>query len=139
MTTFVESFIGGKEQGACVSAYVGAEEVVNLWGGFIDRDKSIAWNSSTITNIFSAAKSVYAFVVHLLVDDGVLNLDSPVCRYWHGFESNGKEDITVRQLLSHKADLLYFDHAPDGLADSLAEVTYDLPVLQASAKQTVAG
>ena len=43
-----------------------------------------------------------------LVEQGKLALDAPVARYWAAFGENGKEAITVRELLTHYSGL-----APD--------------------------
>jgi CubicO group peptidase (beta-lactamase class C family) len=42
----------------------------------------------------------------LLVDRGALMLDEPVARHWPEFGASGKEEVTVRQLLSHQAGLV---------------------------------
>jgi CubicO group peptidase (beta-lactamase class C family) len=46
---------------------------------------------------------------HLLVERGKLDLDSPVDRYWPEFAVNGKEQVSVRQLLSHLGGLAAID------------------------------
>ncbi len=40
-----------------------------------------------------------------LVDQGRLQLDAPVNRYWPAFKDHGKDRITVRQLLTHYSGL----------------------------------
>ncbi|MNZ89843.1 beta-lactamase/D-alanine carboxypeptidase [compost metagenome] len=54
-----------------------------------------------------------------LVGEGRLQLDAPVARYWPEFAAAGKQDITVRQLLSHRAGLpaLRGMLAPEALYD----------------------
>ena len=39
------------------------------------------------------------------MEEGKLELDGPVARYWPEFAAAGKESITLRQLLSHRAGL----------------------------------
>ena len=55
--------------------------------------------------VFSATKGVAATVVHRLVDRGLLDYDTPVAEYWPEFGANGKSDITVRDVLRHRAGL----------------------------------
>jgi CubicO group peptidase (beta-lactamase class C family) len=43
------------------------------------------------------------------VQDGVLDLDAKVCRYWPEFAAHGKEEITLRQLLAHQAGMVATD------------------------------
>ena len=59
-----------------------------------------------LTCVFSCTKGLGALVVALLVQDGVLNPNAPVASYWPQFAAQGKERITVAQLLSHQAGLL---------------------------------
>ncbi|MFJ6453984.1 serine hydrolase domain-containing protein [Paenarthrobacter sp. NPDC091669] len=59
----------------------------------------------SVTGVFSVSKGVAALVIATLIDDGRLELDAPVARYWPEFSVAGKSAITVRQLLSHQAGL----------------------------------
>src|SRR5438093_7575309 len=43
--------------------------------------------------------------MHRLVDQGLLDLDAPVAKYWPEFAQAGKEALPVRYLLSHQAGL----------------------------------
>jgi CubicO group peptidase (beta-lactamase class C family) len=45
----------------------------------------------------------------ILVDRGLLDLDEPVARYWPAFGQNGKEDIPVRLVLSHRSGVAALD------------------------------
>ncbi len=55
--------------------------------------------------MWSTTKGVVALAVHLLADRGRLDLEAPVAEYWPEFAAAGKQDITVRQLLCHRAGL----------------------------------
>jgi CubicO group peptidase (beta-lactamase class C family) len=44
-------------------------------------------------------------VIHRLVDRGLIDYDAPVADYWPEFGANGKSDITVRQVMRHRAGL----------------------------------
>jgi CubicO group peptidase (beta-lactamase class C family) len=56
-------------------------------------------------NFFSASKAVTAMVIHLLDERGLLHLDDAVVEYFPEFGKNGKEDVTLRQLLTHRAGI----------------------------------
>ncbi len=90
--------------GAAVAVYHRGELVVDLWGGTRD-DEHDPWESDTVAMCFSTTKGVTATALHLLVDRGEIDVDDPVADYWPEFAQNGKEAITVRQLLSHSAGL----------------------------------
>jgi len=60
---------------------------------------------STPHCIFSASKAVTAMLIHLLDDRGVLHVDDRVAEYIPEFAANGKEWITIRHVLTHRAGL----------------------------------
>lgn len=62
--------------------------------------------------LFSAGKPLTAILVHRLAAQGVLGLDDPVARHWPEFQTNGKETITIRQVLSHRSGLPYARSLP---------------------------
>jgi CubicO group peptidase (beta-lactamase class C family) len=103
-----ESFALGLEEGelgAAVSAYVEGHNVVDLWGGWADANRTREWERDTLVPTYSATKGMTATCAHLLVDRGVLDVDEPVATYWPEFAQAGKDRITVRMVLSHQAGL----------------------------------
>jgi CubicO group peptidase (beta-lactamase class C family) len=95
-----DSFLGDDpEYSAQVAVYHSGTKVVDLSGG-----PHLAQDS--ITGAYSCSKGVAAFVVALLVQDGLLDLDRTVAHYWPEFAALGKGTITVRRALSHRAGLL---------------------------------
>lgn len=54
---------------------------------------------------FSTTKGVASTVVHRLVERGLLEYDERVAAYWPEFGTGGKERVTVRELLTHRAGL----------------------------------
>jgi CubicO group peptidase (beta-lactamase class C family) len=55
--------------------------------------------------VFSATKGMASTVIHRLADRGLIDYDTPIAEYWPEFGANGKADITVRQLMRHRAGL----------------------------------
>jgi CubicO group peptidase (beta-lactamase class C family) len=53
--------------------------------------------------IYSGSKALTAFVVHMLHDRGELDIADPVCKYIPEYARNGKHEITVGQVLAHRA------------------------------------
>ena len=53
----------------------------------------------------SASKAVTAMLVHLLDERNLLRLDDPVCEYVPEFGCGGKEWITIRHVLIHRAGI----------------------------------
>ncbi|MCH8133499.1 MAG: class A beta-lactamase-related serine hydrolase [Deltaproteobacteria bacterium] len=102
---FTNAFKEGLEVGAAVSIVVDGERVVDLWSGWMDAGRTRPWQRDTIVNVFSTTKGMTALCAHRLVEEGRLDLEAPVAKYWPEFAAAGKESITVRQLISHQAGL----------------------------------
>ncbi|MFV0259508.1 MAG: serine hydrolase domain-containing protein [Acidimicrobiales bacterium] len=61
--------------------------------------------------IFSATKPFVASTMWTLLGEGTVELEAPVTKYFPEFGENGKEDITVEQVMLHTSG---FPHAPLG-------------------------
>jgi CubicO group peptidase (beta-lactamase class C family) len=91
----------GEELGASLVLDIDGHVVVDLWGGFRDQDRTVAWDEHTITNVWSTTKTVTSLAALMLVDRGELDVHAPVARYWPEFAAHGKQDVEVRHLLAH--------------------------------------
>ena len=107
--TFSRCFTEHGDIGASVAVTIEGEKVVDLWGGFTDEDLTRPWDEHTLCVIFSATKGVVTTAVHMLVERGLIDLDSPIARYWPEFAQNGKQNVTLRQVMSHTAGLPFID------------------------------
>jgi CubicO group peptidase (beta-lactamase class C family) len=102
---FTREFATGAALGAAVCFTWHGEPVVDLWGGFCDRERTRPWSADTLVNVFSATKAMTALCAHQLLERGLLDLDAPVARYWPEFAAAGKHSLPVRHLLDHRAGL----------------------------------
>ena len=93
------------ELGGAVCVVVDGRVVVDLWGGWADRDRARRWQPDTLVNVFSVGKGLVAAGAARLAGQGRLDLDAAVAAYWPEFGAAGKDAITVRQVLSHQAGL----------------------------------
>lgn len=100
-----DSIDAGREVGAALSVYVGTRSVVDLWAGHRDAARTRLWDENTIVNLYSVGKAITAVCALRLVEDGALDLDAPVSRYWPEFGQAGKDRVSVRHLLTHQAGL----------------------------------
>jgi CubicO group peptidase (beta-lactamase class C family) len=123
---FIENFTRRGELGGACCVYEDGEKVVDLWGGIRDRATSEPWREDTMVIVHSTSKGLAAMVTALAHSRGWLDYEQRVAAYWPEFAQNGKERITVRQLLSHQAGLFAFDEPVDreviANLDRLAEV-----------------
>ncbi len=59
----------------------------------------------SLFNMFSASKAVTAMVVHLLDQRGLVHLDDEIAHHIPEFGRHGKESMTIRQVLTHRAGI----------------------------------
>jgi CubicO group peptidase (beta-lactamase class C family) len=106
---FAENFSRRHELGGACSAYLGGEKIVDLWGGVRNKETGEPWQQDTMVIIHSATKGLAAMTLALAHSRRWLDYEERVCTYWPEFAQQGKETITVRQLLAHQAGLFAFD------------------------------
>ncbi len=106
---FERNFAERGEIGAAVAAYWRGEKVVDLWGGRRNADSNEPWKEDTMVVVMSSTKGLAAMAVAVANSRGWLDYDAPVARYWPEFAQNGKQDVSVRQLIGHEAGVAFFD------------------------------
>jgi CubicO group peptidase (beta-lactamase class C family) len=110
---FIENFARRSELGAACCIYYQGEKVVDLWGGVRNKASGEPWQEDTMVCVFSTAKGMAGLAIALAHSHGLLDYEERVCTYWPEFAEQGKEQITVRQLLSHQAGLFALDAPVD--------------------------
>ena len=106
---FRDNFLRHGDIGASFSVMLAGEPVVDLWAGHADRQRTQPWQRDTLVCVFSSTKIPTALCLHILADEGKLDLNAPVADYWPEFAQQGKHQVRVRHLLSHSAGLPAFD------------------------------
>ena len=116
---FVNNFLYRGESGAACTVFHQGRKVVDLWGGVRCHQSGQQWTSQTLSLAFSVTKGMAAAAMAVAHSRGLFELDAPVADYWPEFGCHDKQSITVRQLLSHQAGLVWIDRTltPDMLAD----------------------
>ncbi len=105
------------ERGAQLCVYHRGQKVVDLWA---DATGEGSFSGDSLVNVFSSGKSLEAIAVAHLVGKGLLNYDAKITEYWPEFGANGKEGVTVADLMRHEAGLANFDTSLD-MEDLFAE------------------
>jgi CubicO group peptidase (beta-lactamase class C family) len=126
---FRRNFAERGEIGASVAVFRDGQKVVDLWGGYRDGVERTPWERDTLVNVFSTTKGIASIALAVAHSRGLLDYDAAVATYWPEFAAQGKQHVTVRQLLSHQAGLAAIDRPLDLdtladldlLADALAE------------------
>ena len=133
--------VGRRSGGGALTVKLRGEVVVDVRSGFADRARTRPWTADTLSISFSTTKGVASTVIHRLADRGELGYDEPVAAYWPEFGAGGKERVTVRDLLTHRAGLSsvravasraedLLDHV--GMEDKLAARTVHAPTTRSA-------
>ncbi|MCW2547864.1 MAG: putative beta-lactamase [Mycobacterium sp.] len=111
---FSKLFRHPNDGGGALAVYHRGELVLDIWAGYAHRGER--WQRDTVALSFSTGKGVASTLVHRLAEQGLIDYDATVATYWPEFAANGKEAITVRELMSHRAGLHKVQGiAPDGI------------------------
>ena len=82
-----------------------AAQLCVIRDGELIADEAFGCAKDSLFWLFSASKPVVALAVHMLAERGQLSLDDPVAEHWPRFAASGKDAITIRQVLQHRAGL----------------------------------
>jgi CubicO group peptidase (beta-lactamase class C family) len=104
------------EIGVQVAAYVGEDLVIDTWLGNVDRAPTKPVDGTTLFSIFSVTKALTAACLHLQAERGLVDYAAPLARYWPEYAANGKDGITVRHVLTHRAGV---PQMPEGITPEL--------------------
>lgn len=110
---FAENCSRRHELGGACCVYQRGEKVVDLWGGVRNKSTGEPWEEDTMVIVYSTTKGLAAMTLAVAHSRGWLDYEERVCTYWPEFAQQGKETITVRQLLAHQAGLFAFDEPVD--------------------------
>lgn len=102
---FFENFEYNDEIGASLCVYHDDKLVIDIWSGYKDLKKQELWEENTVVPFFSTTKVVAASCLAICHSRGLFDYKDKVSKYWKSFAKNGKENITIAQLLQHRGGL----------------------------------
>ena len=102
---FKENFNNGLEHGAQFCVFQKGKLLVDVKGGWADRQKTMPVTSDTLFSVFSSGKAMAALVIAHLADQDRLGYNQLVSTIWPEFAANGKDELSVAQVMSHQAGL----------------------------------
>ena len=99
---FAQNLSASRDRNAQLCIYVGEECVVDLWASAIG-DQSFTGDS--LVNVFSSGKSLESILLGMLVDREGLAFDTRVQTVWPAFQGQGKDPLTLADVMRHEAGL----------------------------------
>ena len=98
---FQRSLSDSRDKNTQLCVYVGEERVVDLWASAAKDD----FSPDSLINVFSSGKSLESILMAMLVDQQLLDFSEPVAVYWPEFTGDGKDALTVADVMRHEAGL----------------------------------
>ncbi|KAJ5181700.1 hypothetical protein N7449_011847 [Penicillium cf. viridicatum] len=95
----------GSEVGASICVNINGKNILDIWSGYADTERTKPWDRDTLTAVWSCSKLVTNLAAVILVDRGLLDPDEKVAKYWPEFAANGKENVKVSHIMSHASGL----------------------------------
>jgi len=128
-----QSIAKGKYPGAVILAYHRGHLIYRgVFGSRQILPNVASMQFNTIFDVASLTKVVATTpAVMQLVEQGKLELDSPVAAYWPAFAEHGKENVTIRELLTHTsglpADIVSPAHGETQILQQIAQLKLNHP------------
>jgi CubicO group peptidase (beta-lactamase class C family) len=119
VVTTLDAQVADSGGGAAICVYDHGRPVVDAWTG-AGGDPGEEWQSDSLAVSYSTTKGVTSTALHICVDRQLLDYDDRVADHWPEFAQNGKDAITVRQVLCHEAglyDVASFLERPEQILD----------------------
>ncbi|MBL8951874.1 MAG: beta-lactamase family protein [Myxococcaceae bacterium] len=102
---FEQQHAQGRFPGGQLVVWLRGEKVLDVALGKA-REPSMAVTPATRFAVFSATKPVVATAIAMMEERGLVDVNAPVAKYWPEFAANGKGELTVLDVLRHRAGVL---------------------------------
>jgi CubicO group peptidase (beta-lactamase class C family) len=140
-TLFENNMRQWAEEHAQLCVYHKGRKVVDLWGS---KGSPGSFHADSLVNVFSSGKSLEAIALAHLAGQGLIDYETPISKYWPEFAQNGKDQVTVADLMRHEAGLANFDfsipptdlHTPNIKADAIGSKIAPHPQHYSNKEQT---
>jgi CubicO group peptidase (beta-lactamase class C family) len=93
----------GEIVGAELLVVHSGQPLVHRAFGYADRERNQPLQTGAYFAVRSMTKPFTGMAAQILIDEGKLGLDAPVAIYLPSFDRDQSRDITIRQLLTHRA------------------------------------
>ncbi|MBO7147498.1 MAG: beta-lactamase family protein [Lentisphaeria bacterium] len=102
----LDDFTGrGEECGCQLAIYREGKKILDICSGHTTSERNEKVTPDTLFPIYSCGKGILATAIHMLAERGELSYDWKVSDYWKEFGCNGKENVLLWHILSHRSGL----------------------------------
>ncbi len=65
----------GRDVGSSFAVYKDGKAIIDIWGGYADKQKTVLWNKDTLATVWSTTKGVAAITCALAVEKRLLDYE----------------------------------------------------------------
>ena len=95
----------GAQSAVQCCAYIDGELAVDAWAGTYKKGGIKKIDATSLFPVFSTEKPLLATAVHRAVEMGKMRYDMKISELWQEFSKNGKQDITLHNIITHHSGL----------------------------------
>ncbi|KAF9183336.1 hypothetical protein BGZ50_004286 [Haplosporangium sp. Z 11] len=108
---YAHLFATHEDLGGSFAVFVDGHPVIDIYAGSKDLEGRIPYDNQTLQQVYSSGKAVEGIVIARLVNQGLLDYEEKVKKYWPEFAVNGKENVRLVDVMVHESGVFYLDDA----------------------------
>ena len=102
----LETYYGmGYEKNCQLTVYVKEECVIDIVMSNHTKGSKTKIDVDTVGCVYSSGKTIGAILLAKMVDEGRLNYSDPISKVWPEFAQNGKEAMTLADVMRHESGM----------------------------------
>ncbi|KAG0379323.1 hypothetical protein BGX24_000880 [Mortierella sp. AD032] len=106
---YTELVSKAEDLGGSLAVFVDGVPVIDVYTGFKDLARTQPYDNTTLQQVYSSGKAVEGIIIARLVDQGKLDYKTKIVEYWPEFGQNGKENVLLRDLMTHESGVPALD------------------------------
>jgi CubicO group peptidase (beta-lactamase class C family) len=105
ISVFNRQLSDGLHPGAQLVVLRHGQVVVDRASGLANKNRILPVTPDTPFMTYSVSKTFTGICIHRLIEEGRVEWDAPIARYWPAWGCNGKEKATIRHAFLHQAGI----------------------------------
>ncbi|KAG0045892.1 hypothetical protein BGZ83_008898 [Gryganskiella cystojenkinii] len=106
---YSQLMMDSEDLGGTFAVFVDGRPVIDVNAGAKDLARTQVYDNTTLQQVYSSGKAIEGVVIARLVQQGLLKYEDKIAVYWPEFGQNGKEDVTLGDLMVHESGVPRLD------------------------------
>ncbi|KAF9348556.1 hypothetical protein BGX26_013037 [Mortierella sp. AD094] len=106
---YASLFSANEDLGGSFAVFVDGRPVIDVSAGSKDLARTTTYDNKTLQQVYSTGKAIEGIVIARLVEQGKLDYEEKISKYWPEFAQNGKQDVRLVDLMAHESGIPFLD------------------------------